>query len=466
MCRNLKNLIVEQEITCVVFHIKSLAISFGIILLSGTLAVNAQPLTLTFLALDPVPAEVVSGDEVAFSGKLTDIKGNALAKKNVRIEEERATGSNILATAITDENGMFSTTWTADLDNPAKDRIMSVSAAFAGEGQYAASKSPRIGIKVAIETMNVSIKYDKQIYLSGDNATFTIKFASPRGQPFDPESSRAIYDGVTVLLEKKEEGLYIFKTPPLTPPKHTLQLVAEKHGYKVFTNAITIDVFTRQTLPGVKLNFDWSPKQVMQGMPITFSLSFSDSNNIVIPFVNYDFVIKKGSEVVLELKERQTTDGRATQEHTFADGGKFTVTVKVNGIGKALDLAPIRLSSDFDIDVIKSTAFAAKVKVLQKGSAMKVTFKNPELALSAVYTFSMKFDDVNKITIRAPPGWDVTTVENTIEISTSDNPVEPGKSLRLRAKVDGSISSFDWSAMNKGGNVLKSGTVKVKAIIF
>jgi hypothetical protein len=60
----------------------------------------------------------------------------------------------------------------------------------------------------------------------------------------------------------------------------------------------------------------------------------------------------------------------------------------------------------------------------------------------------------------------VTTVENTIKISASGNPLEPGKSLTLRAKVDGSISSFDWSAMDKGGNVLKSGTAKVKAIIF
>jgi hypothetical protein len=447
-------------------YTKSLAISFGIILLSGALAVNAQPLTLTFLSLDPIPSQVVTGDEVVFSGVLTDWNGNGLPGQTVRIEEERATGPNILAAAVTDENGAFETTWLADLDNPAKDRIMSISATFAGDGQYTASKSSRVGMKVAIQTMNVSIKLDKRFYFNGDSAVFTIRFASPRGELFDPETFRAIYDGMTVSLEREDEGIYKFRTPMLVPPKHTLQLIAEKHGYKVFTDAITFDVFTQTALIGVKLDFNWSPQQVLEGMPMAFNLSFTDTNNIVTPFVNYDFIIKKGTDVVLELNGEQTTDGKATHQHTFAEGGKYTVTVKVNGIGQAPDLMAVRLSSDFNIDVIKGTAFAVKIKSLQKGEAMRVEFRNPSLAPSAVYAFSLKFNDPSKVTIRAPTGWNVKTDNDMIKFDTINIPLEPGKILRIRAKVDGSIGSFDWSAMDKDGNILKSGSSKVREIIF
>lgn len=444
--------------------VKSLAISFAGLLLLSALTANVQAITLTFLTLDPVPAVAAAGDEVVFTGKLTDINGNALVGKTIRIDEERATGPNILATAVTDENGMFSTSWMADLDNPTKDRNMSISATFAGDEQYNAARSGRVGMKVAIQTMSVSINFDKPFYFSGDRATFTIKFASPRGEAFDPEVLRGIFDGLTVTLERQEGGHYIFKTPPLVPPTHTLQIVAEKHGYKVFTNAVTIDVFTRQALPGVKLDFAWSPEQVLQGVPVTFTLAFTDSNNIVAPFVNYDIAIRKGSEVVLELKNQQTTDGKATHQHTFADGGKYVVNVKINGIGQAPDLILVRLSSDFNIDVIKSTAFAVKVKALQKGDTMRVVFRNPMLAPTGVYAVSLNFEDPNKVIIRAPSGWTVRTVERTIKIETGDSPLEPGKNLRLSVKVDGTVDSFDWGAMDGKGTVLKSGTAKVRVI--
>ncbi len=449
-----------------VHYPKSLAISLGtMLLLSGVLVANAQPVTITFLSLDVATAEVATGDEVLFSGTLTDIDGNGLAEKTVRIDEERATGSNVLVTAVTDENGAFTATWTADLDNPAKDRLMSISAVFAGEGQYAAAKSGRVGLKVAIQPMKVSISLDKKIYFNGENAIFTIKFANPRGEPFDPDSTRALYDDTTVSIVRESEGLYTFKTPFLTPPKHTLQLIAEKHGYKIYTNAITFDVFAHQAQAGVKLDFDWSPKQVLQGVPTTFTLAFRDNNNIVTPFVNYDFVIKKGSEVVIELMGEQTTNGAATYNHTFADGGKYTVTVKVTGIGQAPDLKLITLTSDFSLDVIKSTAFAVKIKSLQKGEAVRVTFRNPVLALSAVYSFSLAFNDPN-IVIRAPAGWNVGSDGDTIKIDTINNPLEPGKQLRLRAKVGTTLDAIEWSAMDKNGNILKSGTSKIRVISF
>jgi len=444
--------------------IKSLAISLGtLLLLSGALVTaNAQPVALTFLILDPIPSVVATGDEVSFTGTLTTIQGKGLADMTIKIVEERAAGSNVLATATTDENGAFATTWIADLDNPARDRIMSVSASFSGAPGYSAAKSSTAGLRVAIQNMKVSFTFDKQTYFNGEVATFTLKFSSPAGLPIDPESIRAIYDGVTVSLERKSEGVYVYKTPALTPPTHTLQVIAEKHGYKLFNDSTTVTVFALQALPGVRLNFDWMPKQVIQGVPVSFMLGFTDLNNVVTPFVNYNFIIKKGNQVIFELQDEQTTDGSATHLHTFEDGGKYRVTVNINGIGQAPSFTKITQSFDYDIEVIKPAALAVKAKAMQKGDTMRITFRNPALSTAGIYTLQLTLDDASKLKIRAPSGWSISIEGNTITIETSDAPIEPGKGLQLRAKVQGTVDSFDWSAVDKDGNELKSGTVKVR----
>ncbi len=445
---------------------KFLVISFSVIFLLGFLVANAQLTTLTILSIDPVPKEVATGDEIVFSGTLTDINGNYIVGKTIRIQQERTTSTNILASVTTDENGTFTTTWTADLDNPTKDRFLTIFASFEGDDQYRSSISVRAVTKVAIQTMKVSIKLDKQMYYNGDIATFTIKFANPIGEPLDPEMIRTFYDDKVVSLERENEGIYKFKTAWLIPPKHTLQLIAEKYGYEVYTNAITLDVSVRKSLIAVKLDFDWSPKQALQGESTIFSLYFSDTNNVVIPFVDYDFIIKKNNEAILELKGEQTTYGRAMYEHIFTNGGKHTITVKINNIGQASDLKPIKLSSDFNIDVIKRTTFAVNVKSMQKVDAMRITFRNPVLFTSEVYAFNIKFDDASKVKISTPIDWNLKTINDVITIYTENNPLEPGKKLRLRVNVDGNIDSFDWNMMNKDDNILESGTSKVLEIRF
>lgn len=446
-------------------YLKSLAVSLGVILLlSGVLAAGAQRPTLVFLSLDPVPSVVSVGDEVVFSGTLVDINGNGLAGKVIMIVEERSTGVDTLATAETDENGNFVAIWIADLHDPTRDRTMSVAAAFSGDAQYTAAKSGRAGLKVAIATMNVSFRTDKQVYFMGEIATFTIRFMSPSGEPFDPTNLRAAYDGRLVSLERESEGVYVFKTPPLNKARHTLQVVAEKHGYRVFNDASSINVFARQTLPGLKLDFNWSPTQVLPGMPVTFTLSFTDDNNIVMPFVNYDFIILRGNEVVLELRGEQTTDGTSTHQHAFEEGGRYSVTVRVNGIGQAPDIVSVLQISHFDVDVIRSTALEARVKAMQRGDAMRVTVTNPALAPTSIYAFSMKLDDPDQIRIRTPSGWSMKTEGGIIKLETTTNPIEPGKSLRLRALVDDSIRSFEWSVAGSDGKVLKSGIARVLTV--
>lgn len=446
--------------------IKSLAISLGIMMvLSGTLVTAiAQPLKITLLALDSVTSVVATGDEVTFSGTLTTADGNGIGNVNVKIFEERDAKFTVLTTAMTDENGVFVATWIADIDidKPADDRIMSVFATFDGAPGYGASKSGKQTLKVAIQDLKVSFTFDKQTYFNGEIATFTLQFSSPGGFPIDPENMRGIYDGFTVTLERKSEGLYIYKTPPLTPPTHTLQVIAEKHGYKLFNDATTISVFARQSLPGVKLNFDWTPKNVIQGLPVSFTLGFSDLNNIVTPYVNYDFTITQGGQVILDLQDEQTTDGTAVHVHTFESGGKYKVTISINGMGQEPSITPITQISEFDVDVFRSTALAIKTRAMQKGDAMRIDFRNSPLVATSIYSIQLTLEGASDVRIRAPSGWDVSVEGNTITVETSDSPTEPGKTLRLRAAVDSKIDSIEWNAMDKAGDELGNGTAIVR----
>lgn len=450
--------------------IKSLAISLGtLLLLSGAfVTTNAQQTTITLVTLEPFPSVVAVGDEVRFTGTLTAIDGKGLADMTIKIIELRSgtAGTNVLATTKTDNNGSFSTTWIADLDpnNLTRDRIMVVFASFDGAPSYSASKSRTSGLTVAIQDMKVSFTFDKQTYFSGEVATFMLKFSSPLGHPIDPERMRGIYDGKTVSLERASEGVYIYKTPALTPPTHTLQVIAEKHGYKIYNDAKTLSVFSPQTLPGIRLNFDYTPKQVIQGMEVSFTLRFTDLNNVVAPFVNYTFTIKQANQVILDLKDQQTANGTATYMHKFEEGGKYVVTVNINGIGQGASFRKIIQSFDYEVEVIKATATVVKVKAVQKGGAMRITFGNPTLAASSIYTVQLTLEDASKLKIRAPSGWTVSVEGNTITIKTSDSPIEPGKGLQLRAKVQGTVNSFDWSVLDKDGSELKSGTVKVRQL--
>jgi len=458
--------------------IKSLAISLGaLLLLSGALlTTNAQITPLTLLTLDPVPKVVGTGDKVTFTGILTTLDGKPVANRTINIIEHRSgtVAPDVLVTAKTDEKGMYNATWTADIAGPTttalppsavptqeNDREMVVWASFDGAPDFAASKSTTQGMTVAIQAMKVSFTFDSQNYFAGQIAKFTLKFSSPSGRLIDPDSIRGLYDGKTVSLERDSEGVYVYKTPALTPPTHTLEVVVTKHGYKVYNDARTVTVFASQTLPGVVLKFDWTPKQILPGTPVSFMLRFTDLNNVVTPYVNYDFTIKKDNQIVFNMTNQQTTNGTASLTHTFAEGGKYTVTVNINGIGQGTSFIKITQSNDFNINVINPASMAPKAKALQKGDLMRITFKNPALGAS-IYILKLTFEDASKLKVKAPGGWDVSMEgNNTITVKMSDIGLEPGKALVLRVKTQGPVNSFDWTAMDKNGMELKSGTTKV-----
>ncbi len=446
--------------------IKSLAISFGMmLLLSGAFVmVNAQPLKVTILALDPVASSVVeTGDEVTFTGTLTTATGAGVANVTVNIIEERDARLTVLTTTETDGSGAFLATWIADIADPAQDRIMSVFATFDGLSSYGAAKSGKQTVKVAIQDMQVSFKFDKSNYFNGEFAIFTLQFSSPGGFPIDPENTRGIYDGVTVPLERKSEGVYVYKTPPLVPPTHTLQVIAAKHGYKLFNDATTISVFARQVGPGVLLNLVWTPSEVVEGLPVSFKLGFTDVNRIVTPYVNYDFVITHGSEVVLDLQDQQTTDGTAEHVHTFVGGGKYKVTVNINGVGQADSFTPVTQVYDSDVDVFRSIALEVRAKAMQKGDAMRVDFRNsPLTAAPRVYSLQLTFDGASDAKIRAPNGWDVSTEGDTVTLETSGSPLDTGKILRVRMLVEGTVDSIEWSAMDQSGDDVGGGNAIVR----
>ncbi|MFQ5970029.1 MAG: hypothetical protein ACE5J2_06010 [Nitrososphaerales archaeon] len=234
-------------------NLQYLAIMSIFLLSIAPLSANSLSNITTLLTLDPIPPQVAEGDEVSFTGTLRAADAASLPNMTVRIVEQRATESIVLATVMTDEKGAYKATWIAQLEDPTKEkvRLMTISAVFDGDDKYSASKSSIAKLKIAIKDFIVIFNADKERYNIDEVAKFTIKFFDRIG-PIDPDRIIALYDGIVVNMTRVSEGLYIYKTQELRPKVHTLEITAEKHGYKPFDGANTIIVLERQ--PGARVS--------------------------------------------------------------------------------------------------------------------------------------------------------------------------------------------------------------------
>ncbi|MFQ5941560.1 MAG: hypothetical protein ACE5KA_07685 [Nitrososphaerales archaeon] len=205
----------------------------ALLFLSSTaLTTNADTNIATRLTLEPIFSRVAPGDEVVFTGILRTATGEGLADMTIRIMDESPTESTLLATAVTNEQGVYEATWVAELIDPTrKDYTMTIFAIFDGHDQYYGSKISTPGrLGVNLKLMTVGILRDSNDYFAGQNAIFVIRFLDGRGY-VDPENVTAIFNGITVNLTKHREGIYTYTTPELEPKIHTFRIIAEKQGY-------------------------------------------------------------------------------------------------------------------------------------------------------------------------------------------------------------------------------------------
>ncbi|MGH9877319.1 MAG: hypothetical protein ACRD5H_06750 [Nitrososphaerales archaeon] len=83
---------------------------------------------------------------------------------------------------------------------------------------------------------------DKESYEIGDAATFMVTFTDLEGNPINPDTIRAYYDGKLVQLEQLNVGLYTYVTPSLTKSHHQLIVSADKQDFATDTTYMSISI--------------------------------------------------------------------------------------------------------------------------------------------------------------------------------------------------------------------------------
>jgi len=198
-------------------------------------------------------AKIFTGETVQFSGMLTDSDGNPLADKEVSITALLpAPALVVLATAMTDDEGMFATEWTAqllkeitafqDVTKQVRSESLEIFAAFAGDEEMEPSKSNKLSVTVTVNSINTSVNSDKTLYSEGDSVLIFVAFIDSNDEFIDPDSIRATWNNEPIELEQKKTGSYTFTIENLTKRHQQIIIVPHTEGFNASTAFLTIIV--------------------------------------------------------------------------------------------------------------------------------------------------------------------------------------------------------------------------------
>jgi len=193
------------------------------------------------------------GDQVTLSGTLTDSDGNPV--KNAQINIIKLIPKPelvVIASGVTGIQGDFSLTWTADITSVEKamqdvtrkklTENVAIYADFAGNDQYAPSRSPKSTAIIQADELRAYVNSDKNLYKQGDSALVFIAFLDSSDKFVDPDSIRVVVNDQVVQVDKKKTGSYTLTLPNL-PREHTqLSVQPKKEGYNLKTGFLTIIV--------------------------------------------------------------------------------------------------------------------------------------------------------------------------------------------------------------------------------
>ena len=227
-----------------------------ILLLSGTLFnVNAvgQPTDIT-LEISSLLINV--DDTVGFSGSLVNSKtGNGVEGKTITIYREGPIIPIPFETAVTGINGAFNANWIAKLERNTNTPI-TVFAQFDGDDDALPSRTSKTTFKVALKPLELVVTTDgnKNKYLLGDRALFSVAFSDGAGNFVDPDFLRSTYDGKFVEMTNLAVGRSTFETPHLVKfEQHQFGVFAAKWGFESTQKSITITTFGVQDYKPMKV---------------------------------------------------------------------------------------------------------------------------------------------------------------------------------------------------------------------
>lgn len=198
-------------------------------------------------------ANLLVGEEVTFNGVLTTGEGEPVPGAEVNIikfipKPELVT----IASGVTGIDGDFQLSWTARLTETEKapqdvtrkmlSETVAIYADFAGNDQFAASRSAKNTANIQANEINTFVNSDKNLYRQGEPALVFLAFIDSNDNFVDPDSLRVVLNDQEVQVEKKKTGSYTLTIPSL--PKEHIQLfvIPKKEGYNLENGFLTIIV--------------------------------------------------------------------------------------------------------------------------------------------------------------------------------------------------------------------------------
>jgi hypothetical protein len=198
-------------------------------------------------------AILLIGDEVTFSGVLTNDAGDPITGAEINIIKYTPKPELVvIASGVTGIDGDFQLSWTAmlteiekapqDVTKKIPSETVSIYADFAGDDQYTSSRSSKNAAIISANEIDTLVNSDKNLYRQGEPALVFIAFIDSNDNFIDPDSLRVVLNDVEMEVEKKKEGSYTLSIPNL-PKEHTqLFVIPRKEGYNIDNGFLTIIV--------------------------------------------------------------------------------------------------------------------------------------------------------------------------------------------------------------------------------
>jgi len=198
-------------------------------------------------------ATILVGDKVTFNGVLTTGEGEPVSGAEINIIKFIPKPELIvIASGVTGIDGDFQLSWTAkftetekapqDVTRKMLSENVAIYADFAGNDQFAASRSAKNTAVVQANQIDTIVNSDKNLYKQGEPAIVFLAFIDSKDKFVDPDSLRVVLNDQEVKVEKKKTGSYTLTIPTL-PKEHTqLFVVPKKTGYNIDNGFLTIIV--------------------------------------------------------------------------------------------------------------------------------------------------------------------------------------------------------------------------------
>ena len=201
----------------------------------------------TTLTLSPPPSSIVEGQPIIFSGRLVIADtGEPVAGAVIKIYDSDVESDDLVASGMTDSDGYFYITWTAEPKDPF-DRTVEVYAKFEGTDRLEASRAPKTYYVINIQPRSsvktvLILDEPPSVVAEGSTVIFTGRLLEANtGNPI-PNAVIKIYDsdydrddlmasGIT-----NSQGFFTiaWTAKPMDPFDNTVEVYAKFEGSDVY----------------------------------------------------------------------------------------------------------------------------------------------------------------------------------------------------------------------------------------